>query len=200
MNDSIFVNFIYCGIALYLVNVYRIDIRKFICNESNPKALPGASPASPLLLAASILGAFVLLGMAVIGEYALGLVEAQSELVWYSVFALLAAGIIEELVFRGYLVVRGKGSVVLVMSCLFFSLVFALVHGGFWDTENGFSWNFSTQAYFNSSIWFVNSLCFYALRFGPWNPTQSIIPSIVAHMALNLGVYVVKLSQGFIVF
>ena len=37
-----------------------------------------------------------------IGEYALGLVEAQVELVWYSVFALLAAGIIEELVFRGF--------------------------------------------------------------------------------------------------
>ena len=200
MNDSILVVFIYCGIAVYLVNVYRIDIGKFIRNESNPKALPGASPASPLLLIASALGAFVLLGMAVIGEFALGLVEAQSELVWYFVFALLAAGIIEEVVFRGYLVVRGKGSFTLIMSCLFFSAVFALVHGGFWETENGFSWNFSTQAFFNSLIWFVNSLCFYALRLGPWNPTQSIIPSIVAHVTLNLGVYIVKLGQGFILF
>lgn len=200
MEDSVFTIVLYCLIAVYLGYLYRSDIHKYIGNQSNPKALPGASPAKPLLLAASVLGALVLLGMAVIGEYALGLVSLQSELVWYFLFASIAAGLIEEVVFRGYLVVQGKGRTVLVGSCIFFSLIFSLVHGDLWETEAGFRWVFTSQAFFNASILFVNSLCFYALRFGPWNPTRSIIPAIVAHMVYNLGVFFVKWAQGFILF
>lgn len=200
MDDNLWVILLYSGLAIYIAYLYRLDIRKFVCNESNPKGLPGASPAKLLLIVAALLGACVLLGMAVIGEYALGLVPLQSELVWYFLFALLAAGIIEEVVFRGFLVVSGRGQSILIGSCVFFSLIFSLIHGDFWETEAGFQWVFTSQSFFNASILFVNSLCFYALRFGPWNPTRSIIPPIIAHVAYNLGVYLVKLGQGFIIF
>ena len=66
--------------------------------------------------------------------------------------------------------------------------------------EEGFAWNFTVQGIFNTWILFFNSVSLYALRFGPWNANHSILPSIIAHMILNLGVFVVKLAQGYIVF
>ena len=121
-------------------------------------------------------------------------------MVWFFVFASISAGVIEEVVFRGYLVVQNRGRNALVFSCLGFSLVFALVHGHLWSMEEGFAWNFTVQGIFNTWILFFNSVSLYALRFGPWNANRSILPSIIAHMILNLGVFVVKLAQGYIVF
>ena len=200
MNEDPLMILIYCAIAAYIANLYRSDIKAFVAGRPNVKALPGAKPTNGLLMFASILGALVLLGNAVIGEYALGIVDAQSEMVWFFVFASISAGVIEEVVFRGYLVVQNRGRNALVLSCLGFSLIFALVHGYLWSMEGGFSWNFTVQGVFNTWILFFNSVCFYALRFGPWNANQSILPSIIAHMVLNLGVFGVKLAQGYIVF
>ena len=200
MNEDPLIILIYCAIAIYIVNIYRADIKAFVAGEPNVKALPGAKPTNGLLIFASVLGALVLLGNAVVGEYALGIVEAQSEIVWFFVFASISAGVIEEVVFRGYLVVQNRGRNALVLSCLGFSLVFALVHGYLWSMEDGFAWNFTVQGIFNTWILFFNSVCLYALRFGPWNANQSIFPSIIAHMVLNLGVFGVKLAQGYIVF
>lgn len=200
MNEDPLIILIYCAIALYIANLYRADIKAFVAGRPNVKALPGARPTNGLLIFASILGAYVLLGNAVIGEYALGIVDAQSEMVWFFVFASISAGVIEEVVFRGYLVVQNRGRNALVLSCLGFSLVFALVHGYLWSMEDGFAWNLTVQSVFNTWILFFNSVCFYALRFGPWNGNQSIVPSIIAHMVLNLGVFGVKLAQGYIVF
>jgi membrane protease YdiL (CAAX protease family) len=200
MNEDPLIILIYCAIGLYIANLYRADIRSFVAGRPNVKALPGAKPTTGLLIFASVLAAFVLLGNAVIGEYALGIVEAQSEMVWFFVFASVSAGVIEEVVFRGYLVVQNRGRNALVLSCLGFSLVFALVHGYLWSMEEGFALNFTVQGIFNTWILFFNSVCFYALRFGPWNANQSLLPSIIAHMVLNLGVFGVKLAQGYIVF
>ena len=200
MNEDPLIILIYCAIAIYIANIYRADIKAFVAGEPNVKALPGAKPTNGLLIFASVLGALVLLGNAVVGEYALGIVEAQSEMVWFFVFASISAGVIEEVVFRGYLVVQNRGRNALVLSCLGFSLVFALAHGYLWSMEDSFAWNFTVQGIFNTWILFFNSVCFYALRFGPWNANQSIVPSIIAHMVLNLGVFGVKLAQGYIVF
>ena len=200
MNEDPLIILIYCAIAIYIANIFRADIKAFVAGEPNVKALPGAKPTNGLLIFASVLGALVLLGNAVVGEYALGIVEAQSEMVWFFVFASISAGVIEEVVFRGYLVVQNRGRNALVLSCLGFSLVFALVHGYLWSMEDDFAWNFSVQGIFNTWILFFNSVCFYALRFGPWNANQSLLPSIIAHMVLNLGVFGVKLAQGYIVF
>ena len=200
MNEDPLIVALYCAIALYIGYIYRADIKAFGTGVPNNKALPGAVPVPALLTIASVLGGLVLLGNAAIGEYALGLAELQSEMVWFFLFASLSAGVIEELVFRGYLVIEKKGRNALVLSCIGFSLLFALIHGHLWSTEEGFTWVFSLQAIYNTWILFFNSLFFYGLRFGPWNPQRSILPSIIAHMILNLGVFFVKWAQGFILF
>lgn len=200
MNEDPLIIALYCAIALYLGHLYRKDIEAFGRGTPNAKALPGAVPIPALLSVAAVLGGLVLLGNAVIGEYALGLVDLQSEMVWFFLFASLSAGVIEELVFRGYLVIENKGRTALVLSCLAFSLLFALIHGHLWSTEEAFAWVFSPQSIYNTWILFFNSLFFYGLRFGPWNPQRSILPSIIAHMVLNLGVFLVKWAQGYILF
>ena len=120
-------------------------------------------------------------------------------MVWYLVFATLAAGVVEEVIFRGFLVVDRRGKAALIGSCLGCSLIFALIHAHLWSTEDGFEWTFTTKAWFSTSILFANSLWWYAVRFGPWNPTRSIFPCMIAHASSNLGVFAVKLAQGYVI-
>ena len=118
------------------------------------------------------------------------------------VFASLAAGIVEEVIFRGYLVIDKKGRAALIASCVGFSLIFALIHGHFWSHEEGepFTWTFTIKAFFSTGILLANSLWFYALRFAPWNQNRSLFPCMLAHAASNFGVFAVKWVQGFVIF
>jgi hypothetical protein len=36
------------------------------------------------------------------------------------------------------------------------------------------------------------------VRFLPLNPTRSLLPSIAAHAAKNMGVFAIKYAQGFV--
>ena len=200
MNDSPLIIFLYSAIALYLAYLYCCDTKAFCSGLHNSKALPGAMPISFMLVAFSILAGAFLLANAVLGEYALGLVELQNDMVWFFLFAALSAGVIEELIFRGYLVIENKGSKVLVLSCIGFSFLFALIHPNLWSLDGGFHWIFSTKAFYDTWILVLNSIIFYGLRFGPWNPLRSIFPSMIAHGAFNFGVFGVKWFQGYIVF
>lgn len=200
MNDSPISILLYCFIALYIGKLYRSDIQAYLKAAPNPKALPGATTCSGFLMIASLMVSAILLGNEVLGEYVLGIVEEQNEMVWFFLFANISAGIIEELVFRGYLVITDKGKTMLIASCVGFSAIFSLIHGYLFDFTDGFKLVLSPKALFTSWILFANSLWFYALRFGPWNPSRSILPSMVAHIGLNLGVFGVKLAQGYITF
>ena len=146
------------------------------------------------------LGALLLLGVETGGEIALGLVDEQSEMVWFFVFAAIAAGVVEEVIFRGYLVIDNKGRSLLIASAVGFSLIFAIIHGHLWCREDGFEWTLTGKAFFSTAILFANSLWFYALRFGPWNPNRSLFPCMLAHAASNLGVFFVKWAQGYVIF
>jgi membrane protease YdiL (CAAX protease family) len=126
--------------------------------------------------------------------------DEQSEMVWFFVFAIVAAGVVEEVIFRGFLVLENKGRAVLIATCVVFSLIFAIIHGHLWSTEDGFEWTLTAKAFFSTGILFANSLWFYAIRFGRWNPNRSIFPCMLAHAASNLGVFVIKLVQGYVVF
>ena len=200
MNDSPFIILLYCAIAIYIGRLYKSDIEAYLRAAPNPKALPGASTCSGFLMLASLMVSIILLGNEVLGEYVLGIVEEQNEMVWFFLFASISAGIIEELVFRGYLVITDKGKTMLIASCIGFSAIFSLIHGYLFDFTDGFKLVLSPKALFTSWILFANSLWFYALRFGPWNPSRSILPSMLAHAGLNLGVFGVKFAQGFIIF
>lgn len=191
---------LYVGIAAYVGNMYWGDYKAGRADDPEASAMPGATKTSILAIVIGVIGALLILAAETGGEIALGVASKQSEMVWYFVFAIVAAGVVEEVIFRGYLVIDKKGKAALIASCVGFSLIFAIIHGHFWSTEDGFEWTLTTKAFFTTGILLANSLWFYACRFGPWNLTRSIFPCMVAHAASNLGVFVVKLAQGYVIF
>ena len=202
MNESPFMVLLYVGVAAYVGYMYWGDYQSNQASEQpDPRGMPGATSASLGLFVIGVIGALLILAAETSGEIALGIAAEQSEMVWYFVFAILGAGIVEEIIFRGYLVVDGKGRAALIGSCVGFSLIFAIIHGHFWSNEEGqaFAWTFTTKAFFTTGILLANSLWFYALRFGSWNKNRSLFPCMLAHAASNLGVFCVKWAQGFVV-
>ena len=111
----------------------------------------------------------------------------------------LAAAFVEELIFRGYVVVENRGRTALVAGIVGASLVFALLHPFLWEWKDGaLTMHFGPKAWFSTGAIFAGSLWFYAVRFLPGNPTRSLVPCIAAHAAKNLGVFVIKYAQGFV--
>lgn len=202
---------LYVGIAAYVGNLYWADYQAQQGGEPNASALPGAFRTSIPAILIAVVGALLLLAAETGGEIALGVASEQSEMVWYFVFAIVAAGIVEEVIFRGYLVIDQKGKALLVGSCVGFSLLFAIIHFHLFSLEfpdgaqwwqlwsADIEWTLSSKGWFSTGILFANSLWFYACRFGPWNPTRSIFPCMVAHAASNLGVFFVKWAQGYVI-
>ena len=221
MTDNLIMILLYVGAAVFVAKMYREDYLGHRSGEKkgNPlppeqhamprvgdrsdekggNPLPGATACSLGAIVIGLVGALLILGVETGGEIVLGIVSAQSEIVWYAVFAIVAAGIVEEVIFRGFLVVDKKGRAALIGSCVGFSLLFAIIHGHFWSFEDGFEWTFTTKAWFTTGILFANSIWFYALRFGPWNRGRSIFPCMIAHAASNLGVFAIKLAQGYVI-
>ncbi|PDH30299.1 MAG: CPBP family intramembrane metalloprotease [Puniceicoccaceae bacterium MED-G31] len=200
MSDNPVAILLYLGVAGYVLHLYLVDFRATRAdNVTVSSSMPGASamPASALIIGVCV--ALLILAVETSGEIVLGVASEQSEMAWYFLFASLAAGVIEEVIFRGYLVVSKRGRAALITSCVGFSFVFALIHGHLWSTENGLDFTFTTKGVFSTSILFINSLWFYLVRFGPWNPTQSIFPCMLAHACSNLGVFIIKWYQGFVV-
>jgi membrane protease YdiL (CAAX protease family) len=202
MNESPFMILLYVGMAAYVGNIYWGDYKSQKGGEPNASAMPGATSASICLYVIGVVGALLILAAETGGELALGVSAEQSDMVWYFLFASLCAGIVEEVIFRGFLVVENKGRAALIGSCAGFSLIFALIHGHFWSNEEGeaFAWTFTTKAFFTTGILVANSLWFYALRFGSWNKNRSLFPCMLAHAASNFGVFAVKLAQGHVTF
>lgn len=203
---------LYLGIAAYVGNMYWGDYKSGRAEDPEAGAMPGATATSLAAILIAVAGALVILGIETGGEIALGVVSEQSEMVWYFVFAIVAAGIVEEVIFRGYLVIDKKGTALLAVSCLAFSLLFAIIHfhlfsieypdevqwWQIWQAE--VDWTLTSKAWFSTAILFLNSLWFYACRFGPWNSTRSIFPCMIAHAASNFGVFLVKWVQGYVIF
>ena len=200
MNENPLMILLYVGVAVYVGQIYWGDYKTVESGEANAGAMPGAVAAPLGAFIIGTLGALLLLGVETGGEIALGLVDEQSVMVWFFVFAAMAAGVVEEVIFRGYLVIDKKGRSLLIASAVVFSLIFAIIHGHLWSREDGFGWTLTGKAFFSTSILFANSLWFYALRFGPWNPKRSLFPCMLAHVASNLGVFIVKWAQGYVIF
>ena len=200
MNENPLMILLYVGVAVYVGQIYWGDYKTVESGEANAGAMPGAVAAPLGAFIIGTLGALLLLGVETGGEIALGLVDEQSVMVWFFVFAAMAAGVVEEVIFRGYLVIDNKGRSLLIASAVVFSLIFAIIHGHLWSREDGFGWTLTGKAFFSTSILFANSLWFYALRFGPWNPKRSLFPCMLAHVASNLGVFIVKWAQGYVIF
>lgn len=200
MDENPVMILLYLGVALYVGRMYWVDYQAARAGHPSESAMPGAVGAPAKAYWIGLVGALLLLGVETGGELALGIAAEQSEMVWYFVFAIVAAGVVEEVIFRGFLVVTSKGRAALIASCLGFSLIFALIHAHLWSLEDGFEWTFTAKALFTTALLFLNSVWFYTVRFAPWNPGHSIFPCMLAHAASNLGVFGVKWVQGFIIF
>ena len=176
------------------------DFRRNRTGSPHPGALPGAVGTTFNLLVLAVAGSLGILWLETAGEYALGISMEQSNVTWLFLAAMTAAAFLEELIFRGFLVVDNKGRAALVGSILGFSLLFALIHFH-WIEWTGPDSGWVTLKLTPSALWwtfilFTNSLWFYFVRFIPMNRNRSLLPCIATHMASNWGVFVIKLFQG----
>ncbi|MEX2381516.1 MAG: CPBP family intramembrane glutamic endopeptidase [Opitutales bacterium] len=200
MNDNPLLLLLVFGGTVYAAILWSDDYRKRMAGAPHPKSLPGATPAPLLSIVVAAGGALILLGLQTSGEYRLDIVAEQSRItILFGVFTLSAA-FLEELIFRGYLVVQNRGRLLLTGSIVFFSLLFALAHPFLWtyDSEAGISLHGDTKAWFSTGFLFANSLWFYFVRFFPLNPHNSLLPCIVAHLTMNIGVFSIKGYQGYV--
>jgi hypothetical protein len=185
--DGPLVIFLVAGLGAWVFRQWLGDFREARAGRPHPQAWPGASPcASPIILLA-IAGSLALLAIETTGEYALGISEQQKNISAFFLVAMVSAAFYEELIFRGFLVVTGRGRAALLAGII----------GFLWDWKNGgLVFDFSLKAGWSTALVFASSLWFYTVRFLPLNPTRSLIPCFAAHLAKNLGVFAIKLAQG----
>ena len=179
--------------------------------------LPGSTPARWQTNTIAVFGSLVILALEVAGEYRLDVVEDQTTMSVLLGIYTLAAAFIEELIFRGFLFFDRHEKWKLYAGIFGISILFALIHPYLWSydvPENQPPWLFwkwiglnlyrddgtlNVQPIFSTCILFVNSIWFYYVRLFRLNPFRSLIPCVAAHLASNLGVFVVKAYQGKVV-
>jgi hypothetical protein len=195
------------GLTAYVFYVWVGDYRRGLAGPPDARAFPGATPCPATAIMVAVAGALALLGMETGGEYALGISQQQSNITALFLVAMIGAAFGEELVFRGFLVVTTRGRAILFLSITGFSLLFALGHPFLWDWKSlaegqpkQLIFDFSLKAWWSTAMVFLFSFWLYAMRFPlrypKLNPSRSLIPCIAAHLAKNLGVFVIKLAQG----
>ena len=184
----------------YVTKLWIEDYRAHQRGEIIRGGLPGATPTTRSAVIVAIIGALLILAGETWGEIHLGLSEEQSEItVLFGCYTLIAA-VIEEVIFRGFLVVTDRGPVAKWAAVLGASLVFAAVHSFLWLWEDGvWTWTLNAKGWFSTGAVFLSSVWFYTVRFLPSNPSQSLLPCFAAHAAKNLGVFIIKGVQGFVV-
>jgi membrane protease YdiL (CAAX protease family) len=199
MNDHPVFLLIMLTIGSYVANLWREDLIAWRAEYPSGGALPGATTCSAKACIIAIAGALVILAIETGGEIALGLDDEQSTItVLFGIYTLLAA-FIEELIFRGFIVMENKGRILCWVGIIAASIVFAALHPFLWSWEDGvFSWTLTTKGWFSTVIVFISSLWFYAMRFAWFNPHRSLLPCIAAHAAKNLCVFAIKGAQGFV--
>jgi len=144
-------------------------------------------------------GALVLLAGETAGEQAFGLTAQQSRMtVLFGLYTLLAV-FLEELIFRGYLVVENRGPAALIAGIVGASLGFALLHPFLWEWREGRP---PLAGRDQGLVQHHRHLCRLAVvlcvRFLSGNPSRSLLPCVAAHLAKNLGVIAIKYAQGFV--
>ena len=199
MNDQPVLLLLMIVVGLYVFSMWRQDYQARRAGRPNPGALPGATPASAKANVIAAAGALVILGLETAGEIHLGLSEEQSTLTALFALYTLIAAFIEELIFRGFLVIEGRGKATLWSGILGASVLFAALHPFLWKWEDGvFTWTLTVKGWFSTATVFTASLWFYTVRFASFNPHRSLLPCVVAHATKNLGVIAIKGAQGFL--
>ncbi len=188
------------AVSLYVAKLWFDDLRMRQRGEPHPKALPGSTRAPARALVIAAIGGLVLVLVETWGEQRLGISEEQTKMTLLFAAYTLVAPFVEEIIFRGFLVVENRGAAVKWAVVLAASLVFALLHGHFWTYEDStLTWHFTEKAWFTTGALFAGSLWFYFVRFAAFNPQHSLAPCFAAHLAKNAGVIAIKAVQGHLV-
>lgn len=188
------------GASIWLARWWMIDYHAALAGKPSEKPLPGSTPASGRAVAVASVGALCILAAETGGEHILGLSAGQSKMTaLFGLYSVLGAPVIEEVVFRGYLVIEDRGRVVLWAGVVGVSILFALLHPFLWEWNGqGLTVLLSATAWFSTAAIFAGSLWFYTVRFFGLNPHRSLWPCFVAHATRNLGVVAIKYVQGFV--
>jgi membrane protease YdiL (CAAX protease family) len=200
MDDNPFALVFVIGLGAYVAWLWWGDMVALRAGkQAAGNGWPGATPSSVRACVWAVAGALVILAAETLGEIALGLSAEQSRMTYLFAIYTLVAAVIEEIVFRGYVIVldgsRARRALVVVGA----SLLFAAIHPFLWTWDDaGFAFRFDAKGWFSFGAVFIASLWFYTCRLASWNPTQSLLPCIAAHLAKNLGVIVIKGAQGFL--
>lgn len=190
--------------GLYVGALWRSDLKAARSGNPNPHAFPGARPASGRAVILAAAGALVIVGFETAGEYALGIASEQSQMTWlFALYSMMAAPVIEELVFRGWLVLdvdrRSRFAPLPTWAAAVgASLLFAALHPFLWRwDDSGFTFTLTTKGLFSFAAAFAMSLWLYAARLAAWNPSRSLLPCFVAHASKNAAVVAIKCATGF---
>lgn len=186
--------------ALYLGKLWRDDVRSARAGAENPRAFPGATPAPARAVWIAVAGALLILTGETVGEVMLGIAAQQSRMTAAAaLYAVAGAPIIEELVFRGWIVVEHRGRTAMWLGAIAASGLFAILHPFLWKWDDaGFGFQLEMKGWFSTATVLAMSLWLYAARLAEWNPQRSLLPCFAAHAAKNLGVVAVKATAGFL--
>lgn len=186
--------------TVYFAAQWVKDYRSSAAGAPPRNALPGAVSAPPAAVVVAAVGGIVLVALETAGEYALGISGQQRTITWLFAVYTLAAAFLEELIFRGYVVIENRGKAATVFGVIAASIIFAALHPFLWKLSgSSVQWVGGTKGWFSTAMVFLCSLWFYAVRFMPLNPTRSLLPCFAAHAAKNASVIAVKAAQGFVV-
>jgi uncharacterized protein len=198
MNGNPWLILLLIAVGLWVAWTWLKDYRsRHEAGRANP--FPGATgcPKGVVLVGAVVGIALVVAETA--GESWLGIAEQQSTITPLFALWTLVAAIVEEIIFRGFIVIERRGTAILWAGILLFSVAFAVLHPFLWVWDDaGFRWTPGLKGWFSTAFAFSGSVAFYGLRFNRWNPGLSLLPCFAAHLAKNAGVIVVKASQGYI--
>jgi membrane protease YdiL (CAAX protease family) len=215
MNDPLLLLLTAAG-GLWAAWLWLADLRAARAGQPNPRAFPGATSAPTRALVIAALGVVALTLAETWGEKRLGLAAAQSHLtVLFAAYSVLVAPLVEELIFRGFIVIESRGAAAKWAAAVGASLVFAGLHPFLWEWTDQqpfrltllwewikkppFELTLTPKGWFSTGAVFASSLWFYAMRFSArLNPHGSLLPCFAAHSAKNLAVVAVKLAQGFV--
>ena len=188
------------GASIWLARRWLMDYHAALAGKPSERPLPGSTPASGRAVAVASFGALCILAAETGGEHFLGLSAEQSSMTaLFGLYSILGAPIIEEVIFRGYLVIEDRGRLALWAGVVGISLLFALLHPFLWESnEKGLTVLFNGKAWFSTATIFAGSLWFYTVRFFGLNPQRSLLPCFVAHATRNLGVFAIKYVEGFV--
>jgi membrane protease YdiL (CAAX protease family) len=188
------------GASVWVARAWVNDYRAALAGTPNDKSIPGATPVSASATALASVGALFILALETGGEHMLGVSAAQSKVtVLFALYSIGGAPIIEEIIFRGYLVIENRGRLVLWAGVVGISLLFAFLHPFLWTWNGqGLTLQFGAKPWFSTAVVFTVSLWFYTVRFFRLNPRRSLLPCFVAHATKNLGVFAVKYVEGFV--